>query len=190
MTTQLLPDQATVLAYLLEHGPFRPSAQIVDYRFGSVEKDVVTIGVAKVEVEDEEEIYGIFSLPAGGANDIFLTITDGDPSKIADLVARLVYASSTEEMEFGHTLMFDKDPYLASAGRVGVVLLRIDAISALSEISDKVNLDRRQYSTHLVVFLDEDEYRIKQEKGLVALLDDMESKQRDLVRFIAPSRLV
>jgi hypothetical protein len=188
MQKQISGQQAKLLTYFLEHGAFKPSARIVDYRFGQKAKEPISIAIAEVDTE-ERGIYGIFTLPASSDNHIFITITDGDPDEIADILSKVADYSREHNIEFGHTFQLENESAMLQAGRVAVTLLRVDAAKPLSDVPDTLNINELQYQAHLVVFLDQSEYKIKLDKGLGALLDKMESHNKDLIRFVADDRL-
>lgn len=181
--------QARVLAEFLEKGPFKPSAKLLDYRFGPNVNEPICLAIAEVDLEDEKDLYAFCTLPSGSDGNILITLSDGTPDKIAEIIARLADYSRTHSVAFGHTLRLDKEDYMRAAGRVAALLLRVDAIKALSDFPEVITVDGHGYPTHLVVFLDRSEYETKTNQGLVALLDQMDDRGRDLIRFTADERL-
>ncbi len=189
MRPKISTQQAKILAYFLERGPFKPSARFVDYKFEPDSREPICLAIAQLDTKEEQDIYGMFNLPSDSDEQILVTITDGDPDKVANSIARLVDYSRSHAIAFGHTFQLEEEPYLQECGRVATLLLRVDAAKSLSRVPETITIDGKRYQTHLVVFLDSSEYQIKRSQGLVSLLDDMESKGRDLVRFVANERL-
>jgi hypothetical protein len=189
MQPTLSRQQAKVLADFLEQGPFRASANVLEFRFPPRTDEAVCVAVTELELEDEKGVHAFCSLPSGADKNILVTVSDGEPDKIADIVARLTDHARTNAIAFGHTLRLEKEDYMRAAGRVATILLRVDAVRALADFPEVIALDGNQYPTHLIVFLDQTEYQVKMNKGLVPLLDHMEGRGRDLVRFVADERL-
>jgi hypothetical protein len=183
----LTSQQAKILAYFLEHGPFVGDASIFEFTFSPSEREVVA--AVRVSVEGEEDIYAVCNLPSGNKNQIFLTVTDGNKQIVSGIIAQVANYSGSHELGFGHTINFSGDTQMEKSGRVAALLLITADSKVLNRIQKKISIGSGDYETFLVVFMDKSEYEVKLNSGLIALFDKMEADSKDKVRFVASTHL-
>jgi hypothetical protein len=70
-------------------------------------------------------------------------------------------------------------------GRVAMLLLEPSASNLLREVPDEVVADEHRYECHMIVFLNDSEYRTKTEAGLPALLGQFQTEKKDLISLRA-----
>ena len=135
--------------------------------------------VAISRVHFDGNINVIFTLQSC-SNNIFLTVSDGDPEKVSHLLAQLERYDSEGNLCFGEKYR-NRNEYLSTKKRYGLVLIRPKKLPFLNYLPDGMDGD---VCFFLVVFLSEMEYRIKLEKGLDALIDLFEENDKDLISCI------
>lgn len=181
MTALETKRQNQVLAYVLERAPVAKTAEIYYFSFEPDPKRRYYVAAAPV-VDTDPGLTLVFTL-ASHSKLIFLTITDAQPRKIAALLSEAEDFDSTgTSMRFSETLRVENE-FAAQNGRVAMLLLPASVSRYLPDFPMQTQFDGDTCGLALVVFLSEEEYRTKLERGYDALLDRFESEDRDLVSF-------
>lgn len=133
----------------------------------------------QIDVESVRPYYAIFTL--GRHSDrIFLTVTDGDPGRLASIFANIEsYDSSVKELGYGHTMRL-ADSYLEQNQRPAVLFLRPDVHPFLDNLPYCEDLDGRHLEFLYVAFLSEEEYSHKLSHGLDSLVEKFVAEHKDL----------
>jgi hypothetical protein len=174
--------QNQVLVYLLEHAPVAEKAEIYYFSFEPEPKRRYYVAAAEL-VGTDPGLSLVFTL-ASHSNWVFLTITDAPPRKIAALFAELEDFASTEKpVDHSHTLRIESNALAEEHGRVAMLLLPASVSLYLPDFPAEIPLEGGACRSAFVAFLSADEYQTKLEHGFDALLDQFESKNRDLVTF-------
>lgn len=176
--------QHEVLAFVLENAPVEPSADIYSFGFEPDPERRYFAASAALTAQDET-IYLVFTL-ASNASSVFLTITDGDPRRVAGALAQLEhYDAACAVLGHGDTVSFEGDAFLQENGRPAVLLLRPCVSHALPQFPDHHHFASRPIDFLLAVFLSAAEYQTKLLGGLDAVLSAFESHVKDLVALRA-----
>jgi len=126
--------------------------------------------------------HAVFTLGKGPR--IYATVTDGDPSAIGAILARL------EAEDFGagagETAGRFEDAAMREAGRVGVALLPASASRFHAGLRDRVKVDDRVFPISIVHFLDEEEMAWAEQHGVGLLRERFRACGRNLLRFAGP----
>ena len=123
----------------------------------------------------------IFSLPTVTEN-IYVTITDGDPSLIAQVMATLEDMELTGEVALGNVKLFE-DAALRKHGVCGVLLLNADLFPALHYLDASVPIVSVDYKFISVVFLTDEDHAYGKAHGHDALMDYFVERQKDVYTF-------
>jgi len=113
---------------------------------------------------------------------IYLTISDGEPALVRQILATVEDTEDAECVHAGTVLPFD-DPALGSRGIAAVMLLPGNLFSALSHVPASVEVDGAAYPFLSLIFLTRDELEVWRTAGHDALMDQLQDGGKDLVAF-------
>lgn len=159
----------TVLEALPE---FRP--QVTLFEFATMAgKPVVA---ATRQQGTDNPIWAVFTLDRELRHQVLITITDGDPREVADLLAELAAAPLC--VHIGKTVTIDSE-YLKMNGRVGAIFGSTAGSNALARLPDQIDAKGAALSVFFVIFLDAAELRLAREHGSEALGEFFDQSDRN-----------
>lgn len=132
-------------------------------------------------ISSEEEGVNLFCNLPTKSEKIFLTVSDGEPEKIARYMSHLEEVDATRNQLSARDVVIFSDTYLSENQKVGILLLPARVSSALNHVPDEISFEGKSYLTFLVVFIRDTEYEIWKEKGCDFLLDLFDRENRDLI---------
>lgn len=174
----MTPNEKLTLSYIINE--LKPGH---DTQYEEFELDdcpgVQLVAHCRMACELAEPIFAIFTL-GRHSNQIFLTITNGDPDQLINVFAAVeAYDSFEQPLGFGQTMRIE-NKYLAENRRPALLFLRPDVHPFLENFPDCADVGERHLRFSFVVFLSEDEYAHKLSLGLDALLDKFIAEDKDL----------
>jgi hypothetical protein len=163
--------------HVLERCPVHPKADLIAFTYPDTRN---TSLVATTCFQADESIKLIFTLGTL-SNHVFVTVTDGDVSHIADVLAELEeYDATKAALCLGNTYRSPNE-YLKKHDLVGTVMLRADTLPILQPLAGSISIEEVTTDFLYVAFLSEAEYTCKIDRGLNALLDLFEAERKDLI---------
>lgn len=165
-----------LLVYLFEHAPVTTKAELFAYR--SPEDDQIQYVVA-LPLKEESSLYLVSTL-ASRSNHVFLTITESEPSNVAAILTDIEsYDAFASHLPIGSTVPLEQEEEQKGV-HAAALFLQPNVSGALEDFPEIVSIGSREIHFLFTLFLDENEYDLKQKKGLDALLDHFESTHRGL----------
>ncbi len=114
------------------------------------------------------------------ARRIVVTLTDAEPARIAELLARVEREVPDDPPEVALPL---DDPFVREAGRAGVALVAPSATRFFPKLPDAVRFDEDVFLVSAAVFLTPEELALSNEHGIDALAERFRRAGRNIVRF-------
>lgn len=136
---------------------------------------------ATVGAEAQDRLNAVFSLPKESGH-FFLTLSDGDASRLTRVMAHLDECDAGGEIHQSHVVRFHHE-YLDRHGYVGVYLCAPKVSPLFRELDEPMRFDSNTAHPTLVIFITESEYEIWQQHGASGLMDHFDASDRDLVSF-------
>lgn len=113
---------------------------------------------------------------------MIITLTDADPARVAELLAR---AERDAPAGDAVRILPSDEPFLVEHGRAGVALLPPSAGRWFPDLPDAVRFDADLIQVSMAAFLTAPELAEAQAAGPAALLAAFGRGERDLLRFAA-----
>ncbi len=134
---------------------------------------------AYIRGKDDKEVCAVLNLPTS-TDKLFLTLSDGDPEKIARVLAHLEETDTKNCLHKNDILRFDYS-YLQENNKIGVVLLSIKVSPVFNGLEHNMIFNGKKIQLMLVVFISQEEYDYRKKFGHDALMDYFSDKDKDLV---------
>ncbi|KQV50187.1 MULTISPECIES: suppressor of fused domain protein [unclassified Duganella] len=174
----MTPNEKQTLAFVINE--LKPVQKINSLEFDLDERaGGYLVAHCQMEFDTGDPVYAVFTL-GRFSNHIFLTITNGDPVRLANVLAGVErYDSSNKQLGFGHTMRME-NKYLDENNKSALLFLRPRLLPFLDNFQDCSDVGGRHLEFFLVVFLNEDEYTHKLSNGLDALYDKFQAEKKNL----------
>jgi len=133
--------------------------------------------------DESDPIYVVFAMPHK-SDDIYLMITDGDPSLVAGQLAALQkYNEEAEHVCLYHTVPTKSDVFNTNDW---IAFLTIRPCTIITTFKDDAEIGDRNFRFRLVIPINAEERKLKMESGIEALMDLFEETKRDVITFEQP----
>ena len=176
---ELSDIHARILRWVLERLPASARGDVCWFTVGSSAR-----AVAVCPLEPAGTGHALFTL--GQGRRVLVTVTDAEPTAVAELLAQL------EAQDFGGEAIeaagrYDH-PTMRAAGRFGVALLPPSANRFHDGLRDRVRVDALAFPVSVVHFLDAEELALAEAHGVAALRERFLGCGRNLLRFASARR--
>jgi hypothetical protein len=170
-------DQRTIFIHVLESCSLMPETRIKEYKF---QESNASSLVAITRFRDAEDIAVVFTLGSLSRH-IYVAATYGDPDPVAAFVAEVEeYDSYASGVCFGYTYR-SHSPYLATKSMAASIMLSPATLSDLSPLESGLGVGGRVLEFLLVVFLTDNEFQTKLDRGFDALMELFETRNKDAI---------
>ena len=165
---------ANILHVLMENPLFEDNSHLLSFS-----ENGEKLMCAYIRGEEDKSICAVFNLPTV-TDKLFLTVSDGDPEKIARVMAHLEETDVTNCLHKTDICRFDYS-YLQDHNKIGVMLLSIKVSPVFDDLKDEMVFSGKKIKPFLVVFISQEEYDYWKKFGLNALMDYFSENDKDLV---------
>ena len=174
----IINDSEKVHAQILHRLMDNPLLKDTSHQLSFVE-DGSELLCSYIESQDDEEVSVVLNKPTF-SNKLFLTVTDGDPEKVARVMAHLEETDIKKCLHQSDIVRFDYS-YLKDFNKIGVLLLNINVSPVFDDLESEMVLSDNKIHPLLVLFISQDEYEYKKQHGHDALMDYFAENDKDLV---------
>ena len=167
---------ASIFVYVLERVPASPDGFTWTYEAlpgGRAQ----AVGASRLQIDPGSAV--VFTLGGLGRR-VIVTLTDAEPARMAQLVARIEREAPAEPAAVALPL---DDPWVKDSGRAGVALLPPSATRFFPKLPDAILFDEGALLVSAAIFLTPDELSLAREQGVDALAERFRLAGRNIVRF-------
>ncbi|HEX9241905.1 MAG TPA: hypothetical protein VF875_05630 [Anaeromyxobacter sp.] len=170
---------ARIFVYVLERVPAAENGWTWTFR-AAPEAPAQVVAAAPLTVDPGAAV--VLTLGNLGGR-ILVTLTDGDPARVAELLARVEREVPADPSSPADVVLPLPDPYLSENGRTGIALLPPSATRFFPKLPDAVRFEEDAFAISAAVFLSPDELALARASGIDALAERFRLAGRNIVRL-------
>lgn len=173
---EISKKQAALLKFIFDKFHGVKKIELEDYSFSSDPDLFYSSAYAVIE-----EFNVVTSLPIE-SDTSFMCISDAQPSELCKMISGLQhYHEKKSKLEYGHTVPLITNNYVTNHGWYAALILSSDLF--LQGFDDDIEIKLPGQKVYLAILISNEEYNIKIEKGMDALLDYFDEIERDITNF-------